>query len=55
MVLRQLSATEEWFFVFQDAVNDAHTIYVFSCVDQLKYLQTDQFSNRNTPAKVVSF
>ena len=41
---------EEWFFVFQDGVNDARTIHVFSCADKLKYLQTDQFSNQNTPA-----
>ena len=37
-------------FVFQDAVNDARTIHVFSCVDKLKYLQTDQSSKQNTLA-----
>ena len=46
---------EEWLFVFQDAVNDARNIHVFSCADQLIDLQTDQSSNQNTLAEDVFF
>ena len=46
-MLRPLNATRGVIVFFHDAVNDVRIIHVFSCVDKLKYLQTDELSNQN--------